>query len=504
MRRHYALFTLLPVLAAVSPAPSHAQILSITIAPPALPVYVQPAIPAPGYIWTPGYWAYGDAGYFWVPGTWVLPPSAGLLWTPGYWGWREGVYAWNGGYWGPTVGFYGGVNYGFGYGGVGFAGGEWRGGVFAYNRSVNNFGTVNITNVYNKTVIVNNNHVAFNGGAGGLASRPNAAEMAAVNQHHIAPTAMQTQHQQTASTVRENFASVNHGAPTVAATAHAGQFSGAGVVGAHGTPNAGGLAHGPGAVGAPNANAAHTPGAPGTPGAANANAAHTPGAPGTPCGECQCRPHAGSTRRGERSSPAGSARRSECCQCSSCSGSARPAAGLNAASHPNPSANASLHPVSPAPAGAAPPAARPQAAISQPPAAPAASAGSRGPAAGADGCGTARSGRGCSSRCTCGTSGAERSSAGLERTRRQSRRVPGLHIGVPARAGTFLRPPPGANSSAYGDCPAAYGLISSLACAVVAGDSCGPTVDTPHGAAVSRKAHDAGAAGVVLSPPHPL
>jgi hypothetical protein len=47
--------------------PSVAQIavgLSITIAPPALPVYVQPPIPAPGYLWTPGYWAYGAAGYY--------------------------------------------------------------------------------------------------------------------------------------------------------------------------------------------------------------------------------------------------------------------------------------------------------------------------------------------------------------------------------------------------------------------------------------------------------
>jgi WXXGXW repeat (2 copies) len=329
MRRHYALLALLPVLAAVSPAPSHAQLISITIAPPALPVYVQPAIPAPGYIWTPGYWAYADAGYFWVPGTWVLPPTVGLLWTPGYWGWREGIYAWNGGYWGPTVGFYGGVNYGFGYGGVGFAGGMWRGGAFVYNRSVNNFGTVNITNVYNKTVIVNNNHVAFNGGAGGIAVQPSAAERVAMNQPHTAATAVQTQHQQTASTMRENFASVNHGAPTVAATAHAGQFSGAGVVGAHGSPNApaGGLAHGPGAVGAANANTAHTPAAPG---AANANAGHAPGAP-----------------------------------------AAAPAAGAaNATSHVNnPSANASLHPVSPAQPTSAPqaPAARPQAAISQPP-----------------------------------------------------------------------------------------------------------------------------------------
>jgi WXXGXW repeat (2 copies) len=328
MRRLCALFTVLPALAAVSPTPSHAQLISITIAPPALPVYVQPAIPSPGYIWTPGYWAYGDAGYFWVPGTWVLPPTAGLLWTPGYWGWRSGIYAWNAGYWGPTVGFYGGVNYGFGYGGVGFAGGEWRGGVFAYNRSVNNFGTVNITNVYNKTVIVNNNHVAFNGGQGGLAAQPTAAERVAMSQPHTAPTAMQTQHQQTASTMRENLASVNHGAPAVAATAHAGQFSGAGVVGAHGTPNAGGLAHGSGAAGATNANAGHTQGAPGTPGTANA-------------------------------------------------------AGLNGAGHPNnPSANASLHPVAPGQPGAAPQApsaqARPQGAAPRPmaaaPRAPAAAA----------------------------------------------------------------------------------------------------------------------------------
>jgi hypothetical protein len=51
--------------------------LSINTGPPALPVYEQPPLPAAGYIWTPGYWAYGEAGYFWVPGVWVQPPSAG-------------------------------------------------------------------------------------------------------------------------------------------------------------------------------------------------------------------------------------------------------------------------------------------------------------------------------------------------------------------------------------------------------------------------------------------
>ena len=181
---------------------------SIVIAPPALPVYVQPAIPASGYIWTPGYWAYGDAGYFWVPGTWVLPPSAGLLWTPGYWGWRTegyywvpgvwvapprvgvfwtpgywgfagGLYGWHAGYWGPHVGFYGGINYGFGYGGVGFWGGRWVGGGFAYNTAVVNVGggfhnTYVDRTVINKTTI-NNNHYSFNG-QGGVNARPTSTE----------------------------------------------------------------------------------------------------------------------------------------------------------------------------------------------------------------------------------------------------------------------------------------------------------------------------------------
>jgi len=97
---------LLALLILAIPAASFAQFgVSITIAPPALPVYTQPMVPADGYLWTPGYWAYGDEGYFWVPGTWVEAPEVGLLWTPGYWGWGGNAFAWNDGYWGPTVGF---------------------------------------------------------------------------------------------------------------------------------------------------------------------------------------------------------------------------------------------------------------------------------------------------------------------------------------------------------------------------------------------------------------
>src|SRR5271155_5141198 len=145
-------------------AAAFAQIgVAITIGPPALPVYAQPVCPGDGYLWTPGYWAWGDDfnDYYWVPGTWVEPPEVGFLWTPGYWGWGGGRYIFNDGYWGPHIGFYGGINYGFGYFGVGFQGGRWDGGHFFYNRAVTNVNVTVIHNVYDKTVINNTtvNHV---------------------------------------------------------------------------------------------------------------------------------------------------------------------------------------------------------------------------------------------------------------------------------------------------------------------------------------------------------
>ncbi len=220
------------VLAPVRPADAQIGIgLSITVAPPALPIYVQPPLPAPGYLWTPGYWDYAqEGGYYWVPGTWVEPPQPGLLWTPGYWGFVNGIYAFNRGYWGPHVGFYGGINYGFGYGGFGFEGGEWRGGVFAYNRAVNNFGGVHVTNVYNRTVINNTvNRVSFNG-PNGVNVHPRPEEAAYAREAHVQPTAMQMQHQQAAAQNPALRASVNHGTPAIAATARPGEFHGPGVV----------------------------------------------------------------------------------------------------------------------------------------------------------------------------------------------------------------------------------------------------------------------------------
>src|SRR5580700_8148165 len=182
MRPIRALRTLfLASLVSIVPASSFAGIfLSVNIAPPVLPVYAQPVCPGDGYLWTPGYWAYGDAGYYWVPGTWVLAPRPGVLWTPGYWGWGSGAYLWHAGYWGPHVGFYGGINYGFGYGGVGYAGGYWNHGAFFYNRSVNNIDArTHLTHVYSRAVSnnVTVNRVSFNGGAGGIQAHPTSSEL---------------------------------------------------------------------------------------------------------------------------------------------------------------------------------------------------------------------------------------------------------------------------------------------------------------------------------------
>ena len=116
--------------------------------PPPLPDYNQPPPPGDGYIWTPGYWAWGPAGYYWVPGAWVEAPYVGALWTPGYWGFYGGRYLFYPGYWGLHIGFYGGINYGFGYLGFGYEGGYWNAGRFFYNREYNHINERVVHNVY--------------------------------------------------------------------------------------------------------------------------------------------------------------------------------------------------------------------------------------------------------------------------------------------------------------------------------------------------------------------
>ena len=222
----------LALLVLVIPISSYAGVLvSVAIAPPVLPVYTQPACPGDGYIWTPGYWAYSPEGYYWVPGTWVQPPAVGLLWTPGYWGWSEGVYVWHAGYWGPHIGFYGGLNYGYGYFGTGYVGGYWQGPHFYYNRTVNNVTIANV-HIYNRTMINNEtmNRVSYNGGAGGVNARPSHEQESWGRERHFEPTRVQVKHEDSASRNRAFLVSENHGRPAIAATARPGEFHGREVV----------------------------------------------------------------------------------------------------------------------------------------------------------------------------------------------------------------------------------------------------------------------------------
>src|SRR5271170_3001714 len=143
------LFLALGIFSVASPASAQIAVgISVHVGPPALRVYVQPPCPAEGYIWTPGYWGYRAGAYVWTPGAWVLPAQPGLLFTPGYWDLVDGVYLWRGGHWGVHVGYYGGVNYGFGYPGAGFFGGRWEGGHFFYNRAYSNVDGARFHHVY--------------------------------------------------------------------------------------------------------------------------------------------------------------------------------------------------------------------------------------------------------------------------------------------------------------------------------------------------------------------
>lgn len=229
-------FLVLAAAIVFTPATSSAQMtigVSVSFGPPALPVYTQPLCPAPGYIWTPGYWAWDPAyGYYWIPGTWVPAPFVGALWTPGYWGYRNGMYVWYSGYWGTLVGYYGGINYGYGYTGQGYYGGYWNRGVFYYNRSVNRITTRSITHFYSQRVAENarNRYVSYHGGPGGTTIGPTAGQLAAARERRFGAVSQQVQLERFAQTSRAQRASVNHGRPDIAATPRPEEFRGSNIV----------------------------------------------------------------------------------------------------------------------------------------------------------------------------------------------------------------------------------------------------------------------------------
>ena len=217
----FARLLVVALLVSIIPVSSHAGVfVSVGIAPPPLPVYVQPPCPEPGWMWTPGYWAYDydSGGYYWVPGTWVPAPYEGALWTPGYWGWETGVYFWHPGFWGRHVGYYGGVNYGFGYFGIGFLGGMWRGHDFLYNRAYSHVGegfrnAYEDRNGFERHIVERDSHVAYSGGPGGINHRPVPEERIAERESHTQPTSFQSQHFEAARQDRSAYFNSNHGRP---------------------------------------------------------------------------------------------------------------------------------------------------------------------------------------------------------------------------------------------------------------------------------------------------
>ena len=217
-----------------------ADLEKVSVAPPPLPSYEQPAIPAQGYIWVPGFWAWRKSvpDYFWVPGTWVQPPQPGLLWTPPYWSRVDGGYAFHSGYWATEVGFYGGIAYGYGYNSSGYHGGRWEEGVFSYNRAANNLGSLDIKNAYDSAVAsdINANGVSFNGGRKGTEAKATKQQEALANGEHVGATAEQQKHFELAAMDRSLYSKLNNAKPPVAATSHAGVLEGAEITHSSGEP----------------------------------------------------------------------------------------------------------------------------------------------------------------------------------------------------------------------------------------------------------------------------
>ena len=215
-----ARWLLLAFAVTLIPTPSHAEVfISVGYAPPPLLVYQQPLCPGPGMIWTPGYWAYGPDGYYWVPGAWVPAPFVGALWTPGYWGWSSGLYYWHPGYWGRNVGYYGGINYGFGYFGIGFVGGRWHNGFFNYNTAVWRVNRRFVRHTYydrndwGRHYVDRHSRVAFNGGPGGIRHFPNRRERDFEHEQRFQRTSIQERHIQSAMRDRNAYFNRNHGRP---------------------------------------------------------------------------------------------------------------------------------------------------------------------------------------------------------------------------------------------------------------------------------------------------
>jgi hypothetical protein len=72
---------------------------SVALSPPAPVVETIPPPPAPGTVWTPGYWSWNGVEYVWVPGQYVVAPFPGAVWIGGRWVARGHHWTWVDGRW---------------------------------------------------------------------------------------------------------------------------------------------------------------------------------------------------------------------------------------------------------------------------------------------------------------------------------------------------------------------------------------------------------------------
>ena len=99
-----------------------------------------------------------------------------------------------------------------------------------YKRQAYNTAVVHVNETYVHTtyanqsvvqagIVANPNHVAYNGGPGGIQHAPTAAEQVAAHESHTAPTSAQTHLAATAQADRSSFAKANGGHPANVAVA---------------------------------------------------------------------------------------------------------------------------------------------------------------------------------------------------------------------------------------------------------------------------------------------
>ena len=151
-----AAFLLVAIPAPTPPQFSVSVGATIGAPPPPLPVYAQPPLRRRTTSGTPATGA-GERSVLLGSGNLVAGASARPVLDAGVLASLARRLRLEPSYWGSSVGFYGGVNYGFGYYGTGFVAGVWAGNNFRYNTAVANVNRTVIHNTYVDKTVTNKN-----------------------------------------------------------------------------------------------------------------------------------------------------------------------------------------------------------------------------------------------------------------------------------------------------------------------------------------------------------